>query len=158
MRGDGQPITKIVAADEQRRALAALLQTIDPAALTLPDRVLNLIPPRPPGYPRTRETFPHRTGLTFDPVAAAESAADLTVSLILDPQRAGRLVQYHSQDVKNPGLGEVIDQLVSNTWRSPMRPGLQGEVARTVNLIVLTPAHESRPRYERFGAGPCHRL
>src|SRR5271165_3217090 len=54
LRGDGQPITKIVPAAEQRRALAALLETIKPDTLTLPDRILVLIPLRPPDYPRTR--------------------------------------------------------------------------------------------------------
>jgi Met-zincin len=41
LRGDGEPITKVVAAAEQRRALKVLLQTIDPETLTLP----------PPGQP-----------------------------------------------------------------------------------------------------------
>ncbi len=122
VRGDGQPITKIVAAAEQRRALKSLLATIDPSAITLPDRILNLIPPRPPGYPRTTETFASNTGVTFDPLAAAEAAADLTLSLILNPQRAARLEQYHAQNHDNPGLQEVIDTLLEATWRRKTWP------------------------------------
>lgn len=137
LRGDGQPVTKIVDATEQRRALKALLTTIDPANLTLPDRLLNLIPPRPPGYPRTRETFPGQTGLTFDPVAAAQSAADLTISLMLNPQRAARLEQYHAQNPRNPGLSEVIDALLAATWRAKPPSGLSGEIAHATSYIVL---------------------
>ena len=137
LRGDGQPITKIVPAAEQRRALAALLETIKPETLTLPDRILVLIPPRPPDYPRTRETFPSRTGLTFDPLAGAEASANLTVSLILNPQRAARLVQYHAQSPDNPGLDEVIAKLVAATWGSSTPAGLGSEVVRSTRFVVV---------------------
>jgi len=137
LRGDGQRPTQIVAAAEQRRALKALLLTIDPAALTLPDRILTLIPPRPPAYPRTRETFPNQSGLTFDPVAGAQAAAELTIGLILNPQRAARLVEYHARDAGSPGLEEVIDTLIRSTWGAPAKPGLQQEVQQTVQLVVL---------------------
>ncbi len=139
LRGDGQPITRIVPATEQRRALQALLRTIDPATLTLSDRILDLIPPRPPGYPRTQETFPSSTGVTFDPIAAAEAAADMTVSLILNPQRAERLEQYHAEHRDNPGLQEVIDGLLDATWRGRHGPyvGLDSRVAAAVKNVVL---------------------
>ena len=137
LRGDGQPITRIVPAAEQRRALAALLETLKPETLTLPDRILLLIPPRPPDYPRTRETFPYRTGLTFDPVAGAEASANLTVGLILNPERAARLVQYHAQSSDSPGLDEVIMKLVAATWGANTPAGLSSEVARSTRFVVL---------------------
>ena len=137
LRGDGQPITSIVPAAEQRRALKALLATIDPATLSIPERILDLIPPRPPGYPRTMESFPARTGLTFDPVAAAEAAADMTVGLILNPQRAARLVEYNARNRDNPGLLEVIDALLTATWHGKPRPGLDDRIYGTVRTVVL---------------------
>lgn len=138
LRGDGQRVTAIVPAAQQRAALKALLGTIDPTALTLPERILNLIPPRPPGYARTRETFPSRTGVTFDPMSAAEAAADLTASLILNPQRAARLVQYHARNHDSPGLREVIDALLAETWHAGDRKGLEREIAYTIDYVVLT--------------------
>jgi len=137
LRGDGQPVTRIVPAVEQRRALQALLATIDPASLAIPERILNLIPPRPPAYPRTRETFPSKTGVTFDPLAAAEAASDMTISLMLNPQRAARLVQYHAENNDNPGFYDVIGELLQATWRKEHPPGLRGEVARTTKRVVL---------------------
>ncbi len=137
LRGDGQPITKIVPAAEQRRALAALLETLKPETLTLPDRILLLIPPRPPDYPRTRETFPYRTGLTFDPLAGAEASANLTVGLILNPERAARLVQYHAQSPDNPGPDEVITKLLAATWGASTPAGLGSEVVRTTRFVVV---------------------
>lgn len=138
VRGDGQPITQIVPAAQQRAALKAVLATIDPSALTLPDRILNLIPPRPPAYPRTRETFPSRTGLTFDPVAAAEAASDLAASLLLDPERAARLEDYHARNSENPGLAEVIDAVIAATWSAGERQGLERNVAHATDYVVLT--------------------
>ena len=137
VRGDGQRPTKIVVAAEQRRALKVLLTTIDAATLTLPDRILELIPPRPPAYPRTRETFPNESGLTFDPIAGAEAAAELTTGLILNPERAARLVEYHARDAANPGLEEVIETLITATWNQTPKPALQREVQDVVKLVAL---------------------
>ena len=72
LRGDGQLVTEIVPAAEQKRALETLLQTVSPSALTLPERIIKLVAPHPPGFDRTRESFPHQAGLTFDPIAAAK--------------------------------------------------------------------------------------
>jgi hypothetical protein len=137
LRGDGQRPTQIVAAAEQRRALKVLLNTIDPATLALPDRILDMIPPRPPAYPRTRESFPNQSGLTFDPIAGAQAAAELTIGLILNRERDARLVEYHARDSANPGLEEVIDTLIGATWRSNQKPGLQHEVADMVRIVAL---------------------
>src|SRR5579864_1406468 len=126
VRGDGQKVTERIPGAEQRRALDALLSTIRPDVLTLPENILALIPPRAMGYPRTRENFPHRTGLTFDPVAAAESAANLTAGLILHPERAARLVEYHAEDASLPGLDEVIDRLIGATWKAELAQNLAG--------------------------------
>jgi len=137
LRGDGYKPPTIVPAAEQKRALDALLKTIEPATLEIPAKALALIPPTAEGYRRTREDFRAHTGLTFDPLGAAESAADLTARLILNPERAARLVQYHAQDASIPGLGEVIDRLIGATWKAAPPAGLQGEIRRTVNNVVL---------------------
>jgi hypothetical protein len=138
LRGDGQtPMTPIAPA-EQRRALEVLLSTLEPTLLTLPERILKLIPPRPPeSYARNRESFPARTGLTFDPVAAAESAASITIELVLHPERSARLVQYHAREPRAPGLEEVVDKVIAATWKSKRAAGLAGEVQRAVETLVL---------------------
>jgi len=137
VRGDGQKVTERIPAAEQRRAIDALLRTIRPETLTLPENVIALIPPSAIGYSRTREDFRNRTGVTFDPIAAAESAASLTVGLMLHPERAARLVQYHSEDSSLPGLEEVIEKLLVATWRAEPALGLGGQVQRAVNGVVL---------------------
>lgn len=137
LRGDAQLVTRIVPAAEQRKALNALLATIQPDVLTLPERILQMLPPAAFGFPRTREYFPSRTGLTFDPLSAAEVAANMTVDLLLNAERAGRLVEYSARDSANPGLGEVLDSLIAATWKRPPGKGLSAGVARVVDEVAL---------------------
>ncbi|HUF74719.1 MAG TPA: zinc-dependent metalloprotease, partial [Longimicrobiales bacterium] len=54
-RGDGEQPLWHVPADQQRRALDALVRTLAPSELTLPTSVLAAIPPRPPGWGMSRE-------------------------------------------------------------------------------------------------------
>ncbi len=137
VRGDGQMLPKIVDPADQRAALTAVLKTLSPSTLTLPDAILKYLPPRPPGLPRTQESFPSATGLTFDPVAAAESAADLTLALVFNPQRANRLVEYHAQDSAEPSLTEVIDATLKSTGSPESFSGLNLQVKYAVDGRIL---------------------
>jgi hypothetical protein len=137
VRGDGQSPTDLVPPAEQRKALAAVLATVQPAALLLPESILRLLPPRPAGMERTRELFRGRTGLTFDPVAAAETAADMSLALLLHPQRANRLVEHHARSAAQPSLAEVLDAVISATWKQPRPAGLAGEVRDAAATAAL---------------------
>jgi hypothetical protein len=137
LRGGVQSLPKIVPAGEQLKALDALLETIKPKNLLIDDKILNLIPPRAPGYGQTRELFSDYTGPTFDYLAAAENVANMTVSNILNAQRAARLVDYHARDNKYPGLADVIDQLISSTWKTEADGEREAEIQRVVNYVVL---------------------
>jgi hypothetical protein len=137
LKNDGQTVTKFVSPAEQWKAFDALIATIKPDALALPEKLIAMIPPRAPGYPRTRETFKSRTGLTFDPIAAAESAVGTTLSFMLQPQRAARLIEYQSRDNAQPGLLPVLNKLVAQTWKAPQPAGYKGELQRMVNNLTL---------------------
>jgi hypothetical protein len=137
LRGDNQKPAEIVAADEQRRALKSLLATLDPAVLALPENILRLIPPIADGYQRDRELFQTRTDPAFDPLSAAESAASMTVNLILNPERAARLIEYHARDKSYPGFVEVAHALVESTWKIGRTEGLNSEIRRAVDTLVL---------------------
>jgi len=137
VRGDGETVAEMVPATEQRKALDALLKTIEPAALTVPERILKLLPPHPPEFEATREDFHSRTQITFDSMAPVEAAADMTVSMLLNAERATRLVDYHSRDAKNPGLDEVIDRLITSNWKTPRTALREAETQRTIGNVVL---------------------
>lgn len=134
LRGDGEANPSILSPDAQRHALASVLKTLSPEVLTLPESLLAQLPPQPPGFPRTQESFPAQTGLTFDAVATAESAADLTLALLLEPARASRLVQYHAREPQAPGLDEVITGTVNAAFQRPEGSGLTAEIGRAVAM------------------------
>ena len=137
VRGDVQKHPSMVPAEVQAQGLDALLNTITPQALALPDDLRDLLPPRPQHFAQTRDLFPGRTGLTFDPMGAAETAAGMTIKVILHPERAARLVEYHARDPSLPGLGDVIDRLLETTWLTVYEDTYHQELQRTVNNIVL---------------------
>jgi hypothetical protein len=132
VRGDGQMLPQMVDAADQWHALTSVLKTLSPATLTLPERLLKLLPPNPPGLPRTEEDFPSRTGVTFDPIAAADSAADLTLGLVFNPERDNRLVEYHARDSAEPSLQEVIEATLAAAKAPAGASGLELEVQRAV--------------------------
>lgn len=137
LRGDGQMVTAPISSADQRRALAAVLTTLSAETLTLPESLLKLLPPRASGYDRTRESFPGRTGLTFDATGAAESAADLTLALLFNPERATRLAQDHDRSPDQLGLAEVIDATLRATWKAPRMQGAAAATQRTVEAATL---------------------
>ena len=70
-------------------------------------------------------------------MAPVEAAADIAVSMLLNPERATRLTDYHSRDAKNPGLDEVIDRLISATWKTARVAVREAETERTIGNVVL---------------------
>ena len=134
-KGDRDP--QIVSAAEQRRALTAVLDTLKAEALALPESLLRVIPPRPSGFPRTREDFRIRTQPTFDALAPAEAVADHVSGFLLNQERAARLVEFHARDARYPGLVEVVDKILAATWKAPVAGGYPGEIQHTVDMVVL---------------------
>ncbi len=138
LRGDGQPVTELLTPQQELKALDALLKTVEPSALMLPESLLKIIPPRPIGYDRHRELVKIKTELTFDPITVAETAADFTFSMILHPARANRVFEHHSRDAKLPGLESVIDKLLSATFKSANKSGYEGAVQMSTNYALFT--------------------
>jgi len=137
LRGDNIKKHQIISPSEQRRALKTVLQTIEPKNLEITEKILNLIPPRPPGYAQTKELFSGCTGDTFDPLAPAENIANMALPLLFNSQRAARLVEYHARNSANPSLSEVIDTIIDATFKAPDKTGLQNQIQRSVNHLVL---------------------
>lgn len=140
VKGEKNLETLPVSGKEQREALAALLQTIQPDFLKVPDAVLKLTPPRAFGYDaNTRETFKRRTGLVFDPLGPPEAATGLTLRMLLSPERLSRLVIQSSIDASLPSLEEVLDQLINSTWKSTTpRVAYAGEIERLVEKLIVS--------------------
>ena len=116
VRGGGEGPNRIVPAERQRAALAALLRTLEPRELLLPERILEIVPPPAYGYPDRRETVQSRAGRMFDPAAAAAVAADIALAAILEPTRLQRLADFHARDPELPGPEELVNALFRQLW------------------------------------------
>lgn len=138
MRGKGDANPQIVSPQDQKRALYAVLETLKPENLAIPESLLRLIPPRPPGYQRTREDFRIRTSPAFDALAPAEAYANHVCDFLFNAERAARIVEFHARNgVEYPMLGDVFDKIITETFRAPVRSGYGGEIQHTVNTVVL---------------------
>ncbi len=137
IRGDGQTVTQSLTKEEQINALNVVVDCMDPKFLALPESIVKLIPPRPSGYDYTRELFNRRTGLAFDPLAAAETAADMPLSFLFNTSRLNRMVQYQAE---NNGLGvdEMLNILMAKTWKAQRLKGLQGLILQQNGQLLLT--------------------
>ncbi len=112
IKGDGQQTVAIAEKNMQEEALKSILKTLDANVIAIPKEKLKLFPPRAFGYPRTRESINGKTGVAFDALSAVETASDMTLSFLLHPERASRLIQQKSVDPNNLGLEEVLDAVV----------------------------------------------
>ena len=137
MRGDNRTPVEWVNGEMQRQAIDALAQTLKPSELTIPKRILDLLPPRPPGYGMHRELFPRTTGEGFDPINPASIAADVTIGFILQPDRAARMVAQSAVDQSLPGLGEVIDRLIRATFDQTTSGSYEAEVRRAEERVLV---------------------
>ncbi len=132
-------IAEIVPAQKQREALKAVLETIKAEELAVSENILKIIPPPAYGYGSQRaEPFPKRTNPIFDPLGAAEIAADLAIQSLLEPNRAARLITFHARDKNNPHFREVADALISATWKIPAsNDNYYAEIERTVQISAV---------------------
>jgi hypothetical protein len=128
---------EVVSGKQQRKALQVLLATLDTKILTLPEHIVKLIPPKAYGYYRNRESFTGNTGLTFDPVSAAQASAKHTVSLLLNEQRLARLQQQSVIDKRILSVQELIDALIEQSIKVPAEKGLALLVQQRVNQQVI---------------------
>lgn len=138
VRGDGQALNEMVAAAEQKAALETLLETLDPEFLALPESVIRTIPPMAQGYSRNRELFKIHTGLTFDPIGAAESSAANTLKFMLNPQRLTRIVEQYARDPEQRmTLGDYFDRIMQFVEVDRNDDAFRQELSRMTEKLVL---------------------
>jgi hypothetical protein len=137
LRGDGQHPGLPVEAARQRNALAALIGTMAPSVLRVPQDAATLIQARPAGFPRTRETFTSGSDGLFDPLGPADSAVALTLDVLLEPARAARMNVLQALQPEQPAFDELLNELMQASWRSSRQAGAEGAIQRRTNAQVL---------------------
>jgi hypothetical protein len=137
MRGDGLAPVENIPVAQQEKALQGVLESLAPKHLAIPPHILELVPPRPPGYPRGREHFKIKTGFSLDPLAAAEASANHTLRLLLHPQRAARLVEQKALNQAQLSLSDLINALVDEAWKDDFYNEYEEEIQRVVQKAVV---------------------
>ena len=137
IKGDNFPEMESVGSKEQKQALSTMLKTVDANIIAVPASKLSLFPPRAIGYSRTRESFKGYTGTAFDPIGAAQTAADLSISLLLHPERASRLIQQKSLNKNQLGLEELLSQMLESTVYKVHNDSYLQAVQTAINYRVL---------------------
>jgi hypothetical protein len=132
IKGDNQKVQSRLEASKQNAALDALLYTIQPEQLAVPNQIIDRLPPRPMGYSRNRETFPSRNGLNFDPLAPGENIVDMTFGFMFEAGRANRLHQQKLFESSLPSFTEVLDKTIQQVFGHNFDGTYQGEI----NLMV----------------------
>ena len=135
VRGDGHEEAAAVPAERQRAALDALLATLDPAALDLPDALLPLLSSVQPGTTDRQyeiELFPGKTAGAFDWAGAAEVAADITFQALLAPERLNRLVLQKAADGSQLSLPEMLNRIETSVMPGRANGGRKAEILREI--------------------------
>ncbi len=143
--GDAQQATRPVAYKQQMDALHLMVSALSPDELAIPDTVLTLMAPGANAVTPTVELFQSRTRPAFDELGAAQTLSQMIVDMILQRDRAARLVEFGNRGAgPHLTLGGTIDALVGATWGAPAQPSpklaaLQRVTQRTVadKLLML---------------------
>ncbi|WP_109301167.1 zinc-dependent metalloprotease [Aquimarina sp. AU474] len=137
-KGDKQTVVEYVEASKQRGALQSIFKTLSPEVLSIPEDKLALFPPRAYGFGKTRESFNGKTGVGFDALSAAATASDMSLSLLLNPERVSRLVQQNGIDDRQLDLNEVLSKLIEFTFKNTnYQKNYHNEIAHIVRANVL---------------------
>ncbi len=154
VRGDKQVITRPIDERFQRKAFRAILKTLSPGQLVLNNSLLKILPPHPPGHGRTRESFPSRTGLTFDPLSAAESAINISLDQLFHHQRIARLLQDKSGDsFINSLFDDFAKQVFNEDYSDNYRTQIQGLVqASTIDHLIRLIKNDQSAEYVKSWA------
>jgi hypothetical protein len=139
LRGDGREAALPVDPGVQRRALDALLATLSPAELTVPDRLLPLLSSGSSGNSDRQydiEIFHTAGGPVFDALAATDAAALVTLRVLLAPERLNRLAEQERAVKGSLGAHELIARLVAAATTSGRTNPVQRRIA-TATVMAL---------------------
>ncbi|MBX3594248.1 zinc-dependent metalloprotease [Sphingomonas sp.] len=140
VNGGGKEAAVTVPAAEQRAALDALLATLSPDALRVPPRLIPLLSAPRNGSDNRQyeiEVIDTARGPLFDPLAAADVAAEITLRSLLAAPRLTRLSGQQAADPAALGVGELLDRLIATTVPGAGRDPLRQRIAyRTLATLA----------------------
>ncbi|MEL6109580.1 MAG: zinc-dependent metalloprotease [Planctomycetota bacterium] len=140
LAGEGDAQTTDVEWQQQQRAVSVLLTTLEPNALAI-DPVLarKMTPAGASAAAWSAEEPQGRTFPIFDPLSIVETAAEVSLSGLLNAQRLGRLAVQRDRDEKHPGIALVLEPLQRHALKlleSRDNPSEETSARRIVAVVV----------------------
>ncbi|MDP3312348.1 zinc-dependent metalloprotease [Lutibacter sp.] len=137
VKNDGQKIIKPIQAFLEKEALESILNTLKVETLKIPIHLIELFPPRANGFPRTRESFNSKNGISFDALNSASTASEFALNLLFNPERASRLIHQKALYNQNLGLDELIDSVINESFKMNHIIIYDFEIQQNINHEVL---------------------
>jgi hypothetical protein len=140
VRGDNLPLSHPVDAARQRQALAALLTTLDPEALDLPDSLIDELSAGRDGHEDPAydiEVFGDAQSPVFDIDAAAKAAADVTLADLLDPRRLQRVSDQGDRQAGQLTLPELLNTTITDVFDARPLEGRLEALRRVVQTRLV---------------------
>ena len=122
---------------KQTTALMAVLKTLKPDQLDIPKKIIDLIPPQPPGYERDRELFPSKMGGIFDPISASETYANHSLTFLLNADRLLRIMEHHSIDREHLSLSNYLSAIDQEILYEKPQSGLKELIQENTGILLL---------------------
>jgi hypothetical protein len=130
-------INEPVKGELQQEALNILLNTLQAKELSIPDHIKELLFPPAYGYDRNRESFNGKTGVYFDPISAAESLAQGTLSLLLNPERMNRMQNDPNSSPGGLGLAAYLSKISDQLANAPSNSENEENLNKSVFKIFF---------------------
>ncbi|WP_026934944.1 zinc-dependent metalloprotease [Christiangramia echinicola] len=138
VKGGNNQVVNHVDGKVQKKAISTILKTLSAEEIAIPQEKLELFPPRAFGYSRDRESFKTNTDVAFDAFGAPATASEMTLTYLLHPARAERLVQQNSMNNDLPGLSWMLEELISETIKNRTNGNdYESSVQKTINFVVF---------------------
>jgi len=115
--------------EKQHQAITALLKTLSPDFLILPNKLTKQL------VPKTSHDYSHmkgHTGMILDQVTLAEVAAQYTLNALFQPERIAKLIQQNAQDPMVPS----VDDLAIEIHQSVIEKSYEGMQAIIHQAVV----------------------
>jgi hypothetical protein len=144
LKRDGLEPTRPVPAADQQRALDEIVKALDPAELSIPERIVDLMAPAPMGWDAGWQwyvdpgTMDSPGGPRFDAVHVAHRMAFEIASRLLEPSRLTRAASLNARDADVPAPEAIMARLLDASWQREVQDeGQELAIARVVERSVL---------------------
>ena len=122
---------------KQREALNNFIQLLTPEKLKFPNNLRKILFPKAFGSKITRENFLTQTGVVFDFIGSANTLSDNLLELLLNPERASRLIQQSGFEVSQLSLEEVLESLFAVSFKKRYSDNHNRQINEVVKHNVL---------------------